>query len=58
MASLVELTVETVALHTPVVELLAYIEYLPTFIRHQIFQKLSKFRLREMEVAWEAIAKF
>ena len=43
MASLVEIAVATLALHTPVPDLLAYIEYLPTFIRHMLFQKLSMY---------------
>ncbi|KAG2523617.1 hypothetical protein BBO99_00000599 [Phytophthora kernoviae] len=55
--SLVELTVAAVALSTPVPELLAYIEYLPIAIRHQLFHELSNFRLREMEVAWQTDAQ-
>jgi hypothetical protein len=55
--SLVELSVVAVALFTPVPELLGYVEFLPTAIRHQLFSELSNFRLREMEVAWEAAAQ-
>ncbi|KAF1794927.1 Leucine-rich repeat domain, L domain-like [Phytophthora cactorum] len=55
--SLVELSVVAVALFTPVQELLEYVEFLPIAIRHQLFRELSNFRLREMEVAWEAAAK-
>lgn len=55
--SLVELAVAAVALFTPVQEILDYVEYLPTTIRHRLFKELSNFRLREMEVAWEAAAK-
>ncbi|OWZ24861.1 hypothetical protein PHMEG_00043 [Phytophthora megakarya] len=54
--SLVELSAGAVALFTPVQELLIYVEYLPVAIRHQLFHELSNFRLREMEVAWEAAA--
>ncbi|KAE9003727.1 hypothetical protein PF011_g12786 [Phytophthora fragariae] len=55
--SLVELAVAAVALSTPVQEILDYVEYLPSAIRHQLLKELSNFRLREMEVAWEAAAK-
>ncbi|KAG7393586.1 hypothetical protein PHYPSEUDO_007423 [Phytophthora pseudosyringae] len=55
--SLVELSVVAVALFTPVQEVLEYLEYLPIAIRHQLFRELSNFRLREMEVAWEATAQ-
>ncbi|KAG6609979.1 putative sorting and assembly machinery component 50 [Phytophthora cinnamomi] len=55
--SLVDLAVAAVALFTPVQEILDYVEFLPTAIRHQLFKELSNFRLREMEVAWEASAK-
>ncbi|KAG7400278.1 hypothetical protein PHYBOEH_006415 [Phytophthora boehmeriae] len=55
--TLVELSVAAVAASTPVSELLAYIEYLPVAIRHQIFHELSNFRLREMEVAWQRAAE-
>ncbi|CAI5725865.1 hypothetical protein KXD40_002026 [Peronospora effusa] len=57
MQSLVELAVVTVALFTPVQDLLDYVEYLPTAIRRRLFRELSNLRLREMEVAWEAAAK-
>ncbi|KUF76140.1 NLRC3 protein [Phytophthora nicotianae] len=55
--SLVELTVVAVALYTPVQELLEYVEFLPSRIRDQLFRELSNFRLREMEMAWEAAAQ-
>ncbi|KAG1703054.1 hypothetical protein DVH05_007968 [Phytophthora capsici] len=54
---LVELAVVAVALSTPVQEVLAYLEFLPVTIRQHLFRELSNFRLREMEVAWEAAAK-
>lgn len=56
MKLLVELAVAAVAHLTPVQELLTYVEYLPTAIRHQLFHEMSDFRLREMEMAWEAAA--
>ena len=57
MKLLVDLAVATVAHWTPVQELLVYVEYLPTAIRDQLFHRLSDFRLREIEMAWEAAAK-
>uniref|UniRef100_A0AAV1VML7 Uncharacterized protein n=1 Tax=Peronospora matthiolae TaxID=2874970 RepID=A0AAV1VML7_9STRA len=57
MKSLVDLAVAAVARWTPVQELLVYVEYLPTAIRAQLFHRLSDFRLREIEIAWEAAAK-
>ncbi|RLN74935.1 hypothetical protein BBJ28_00021882, partial [Nothophytophthora sp. Chile5] len=54
MPSLLDLSVAAVTRHTPVPDLLAYIEYLPASVRLQLFQHMSNFRLREMEVAWEA----
>ncbi|KAI9915942.1 hypothetical protein PsorP6_007548 [Peronosclerospora sorghi] len=57
MKSRVELTVVVVAHNTPVQELLAYIEYLPAVIRAQLFRHMYVFRLREMELAWEADVK-
>ncbi|GMF49293.1 unnamed protein product [Phytophthora fragariaefolia] len=55
--SLVQLAVAAVALFSPVQEILDYVEYLPIAIRRQLFRELSNFRLREMEVVWEAAAK-
>ncbi|GMF10389.1 unnamed protein product [Phytophthora lilii] len=55
--SLVELSVVAVALFSPVQEVLEYVEFLPIAIRHQLFKEMSNFRLRAMEVEWEAGAK-
>ncbi|CAI5712029.1 unnamed protein product [Hyaloperonospora brassicae] len=57
MKSLVELSVTAVAHLTPVPELLANVEYLPTAVRHELFHELSDCRLRQMEMAWEAAAR-
>ncbi|KAG1691884.1 hypothetical protein DVH05_026045 [Phytophthora capsici] len=54
---LVELAVVAVALSTPVHEVLAYLEFLPATTPQHLFRELSIFRLREMEVVWEAATK-